>query len=76
MQEQSIREIIEAAGGFSSVASAITAHGKELTPDAVYKWVRNGVPDKHWSVIFGLANVDATTMFAANERARAEQGRS
>lgn len=70
-QPKTVKDIIEAAGGFAAVAAAVVETGDlKLTIDAVYKWQRNGIPDRYWAPIIPLAKTTADEIFAANELAR------
>ena len=66
---RTIREIIEAAGGAPTVASALQ---RKVTPDAVYKWYDIGIPDRHWPTIMPMADATAAEMLAANISARTQ----
>lgn len=66
---RTIREILDAAGGNQAVAEAVSG----LTPDAVYKWRQNGIPDRYWLTIIPMAGSSPEEIFAANEIARAEK---
>jgi hypothetical protein len=63
-----ISKIIEAAGGLGAVA-----HVTGLTVDAIRKWPKIGIPDRHWGVLIGLAGGRLTPaiLHVANEGARA-----
>jgi hypothetical protein len=69
-KSRTIREIIKDAGGASAIAGAV---GGKITPDAVYQWPHNGIPDRYWSAIMPLANASADELFLANEMVRAEK---
>ena len=65
-----ILEIIKAAGGRDVVAKATG-----LTPDAIYKWPKIGIPDRHWGTLINLSgnSLDAARLHKANQRVRADQ---
>jgi hypothetical protein len=65
---KTVKDIIEAAGGPKVVAEAC---GPSVSVDAVYKWPRIGIPDRHWPHILPLAGASAAEMLAANIAARA-----
>ncbi|WP_375142885.1 hypothetical protein [Pelagibacterium sp. 26DY04] len=44
--------------------------GKKFQPDAVYKWPKIGIPDRHWPTIIRLAGCTAQDLFEANLAAR------
>lgn len=67
---RSIAEIIHAAGGFARIAEASNG---AVTIDAVYKWPKIGIPDRHWPVVIPLANSSAEEMLAANVAARSNE---
>lgn len=49
-------EFIEALGGHTAVAEALTAQtGREFDPRAVHKWKRNGVPYRWRPLVERLA---------------------
>ena len=63
-----IGKIIEAAGGESAISEAIDG----LTHYAVRKWLKNGIPEKHWMALRGLApKISIIDLHCANEAARA-----
>jgi hypothetical protein len=66
---RTVREIIEAAGGPIAIAAASEG---SVTAEAVYKWPRIGIPDRHWTFILPLARATADEMLAANVAARAD----
>lgn len=68
---RSITEILKAAGG--PVAIAERSEGA-LTVDAVYKWQRNGIPDRHWPLVMPHAGATPEEMFSANELLRDQAG--
>jgi hypothetical protein len=70
---QTVRQLIEAAGGSAAVTAAAFLAGHELTTGAIYKWRQNGIPDRYWSILMPLANATPADLFYANELARAEK---
>lgn len=64
---RSISDIIKDAGGASAIADA--SDGK-VSVDAIYKWPKIGIPDRHWPIILPLASATADEMLAANLAAR------
>lgn len=68
---RSIPDIIKAAGGPAAISAA--ANG-EITTDAVYKWPKIGIPDRHWPIVMPLANATAAEMLAANVAVRESVG--
>lgn len=44
--------------------------GRSLTRDAVYKWRKIGIPEKHWDLITRLSGVAIGDIFKANKLAR------
>jgi hypothetical protein len=67
VKRRTIEQIIKAAGGASLVSRA---SGPSLTYDAVYKWSKNGIPDRHWPLLISLADASAEELFHANISAR------
>ncbi len=57
-----INEIIEQCGGAANLAKKCDL---ELT--SVYKWKTNGIRDFHWDTIIKLADIDAETIYKANQ---------
>lgn len=70
--DRSIPKIIKDAGGPSKVASASCG---AVTVDAVYKWSKIGIPDRHWPLVMPLARASAAEMLAANLAARTQTER-
>lgn len=68
-KRRSIPEIIKAAGGAPRIAEA---SGGGIKVDAVYKWPKIGIPDRHWPTIMPLAAATAEEMHAANLVARTQ----
>lgn len=66
---KTVADIVTEAGGPAKVAEAL--EGK-ITPDAVRKWTRNGVPDRYWETLTSLTSADIPALFAANELLRSE----
>ncbi|WP_426229456.1 carph-isopro domain-containing protein [Pararhizobium sp. DWP3-4] len=66
MSEISIRKIIKDAGGPDAIARASVTAGAEISRDAVYKWTRTGIPDRHWPTIIALTAYGPTELYLAN----------
>ena len=66
-----VKEILDAAGGPTKIAEASEASDGAVSVEAVYKWPKIGIPDRHWPVIMGLCDVTAAELLAANIAARA-----
>lgn len=64
---RTITEIIKDAGGAAVIAES---SNDSITPDAVYKWQKIGIPDRHWPVVMPLAKATPEEMFKANIAAR------
>lgn len=64
---RTISDIIKAAGGPAKVADASSG---VVSVDAVYKWPKIGIPDRHWPLVMPLAGASAEEMLAANVAAR------
>jgi DNA-binding phage protein len=67
----SIKEIIEAAGGITSVARRV---GKSR--NSVWAWQNNGVPDWHWPTLMSMAKVTPQQLFDANQKCPNRAGKS
>ena len=65
-----ISQIIQDAGGPRKIEEA--SAGK-LTADAVRKWRRFGIPDRHWPILIELAGATPDELFAANVNVRAPE---
>lgn len=62
-----VAEIIERCGGAPRISAAISATGDgEITTDAVYKWRRVGIQDRHWPVLMRLTPLTADELLNAN----------
>lgn len=62
-----VKEILDAAGGPGKIAEASAG---AVSVEAVYKWPKIGIPDRHWSILMGLCDVTADELYAANVAAR------
>ena len=61
-------EIIKLAGGPAKIADESAG---AIKADAVYKWPKIGIPDRHWPIIVKLApDVTPQMLFEANLAAR------
>ena len=67
--QRTIPELIHAAGGATEIAKA--SQGK-ISPGAIYKWPKIGIPDRHWFVVMPMAGATADEMHAANLAARSD----
>lgn len=65
---RTVSDIIKDAGGAAAISDA--SSGK-VTVEAIYKWPKIGIPDRHWPIVLPLANATADEMLAANVAARA-----
>jgi hypothetical protein len=74
---RTIEEIITAAGGARAISEASGpadgAGKRPLTYDAVYKWSKIGVPDRHWPLLISMAQSNPDELYAANIKARGVQ---
>ncbi|MBZ7923130.1 hypothetical protein LAC81_15165 [Ensifer adhaerens] len=70
MSTISIRQIIKDAGGAEVIASTIVRLGGDISKDAVYKWTKTGIPDRHWPVIIALTEHGPAELYEANCAAR------
>ncbi|OMQ44974.1 hypothetical protein [Ensifer sp. 1H6] len=70
MSTISIRQIIKDAGGAEAISKAATEAGGDLSKDAVYKWAKTGIPDRHWPIIIALTDHGPVALYAANCAAR------
>lgn len=69
---RTIPDIIAAAGGPSAIAAA---SGGTIKSDAVRKWSKIGIPDRHWRLLIDRAGSNPSELFAANEHVRCEASR-
>lgn len=70
---KSIPDIIQQAGG----PDRIIQRAEKLSRWALYKWVDNGIPERHWPLIIELSGLSADELLAANVAVRArEQARA
>lgn len=65
-----IAEIIGRAGGPKAIADASRLTGDPFSKDAVYKWGKGGIPDRHWPIIIALTNLEVAAIYSANLVAR------
>lgn len=75
---RNISDIIKAAGGARKIHEASgpidEATGKRpLTYDAVYKWEKNGIPDRHWPLVMSLTETSPAELYEANCAVRAPE---
>lgn len=70
MSTTTIKQIIKDAGGPDAIAQASSKAGGDISKDAVYKWSKTGIPDRHWPVIIALTNYCPGELYAANCAAR------
>ena len=68
-----IPTIIETAGGRDAIANATG-----VTADAIYKWPKIGIPDRHWGDLIRLSGNKLTPaiLHAANQKARGHNDQS
>ena len=65
----SISDVIENCGG----TRAISTHIPSVTQDAVRKWKKSGIPEKHWRALMDLHELlTLEVLHFANEDKRAE----
>ena len=62
----SIKELIAQAGGAELVSDATGQ-----TVSAVHKWAKNGIPERHWSVLRALGGMTVEELHSANQALRA-----
>ncbi|MEY9196615.1 hypothetical protein ABIA16_001731 [Sinorhizobium fredii] len=70
MSAITIKQIIKDAGGPDAIAQASSKVGGDISKDAVYKWGKTGIPDRHWPVIIALTSCRPEDLYAANCAAR------
>ncbi|MDX0511445.1 carph-isopro domain-containing protein [Sinorhizobium medicae] len=70
MSTTTIKQIIKDAGGPDAIAQASSRAGGDISKDAVYKWSKTGIPDRHWPVIIALTKYRPGELYAANCAAR------
>lgn len=64
--------IIVIAGGPAAIARASKASGCPVTVEAVAKWRRRGLPERHWNLLTTLSHgrVTIADLHEANEELR------
>jgi hypothetical protein len=71
---RNIETIIKDAGGARKISEASgpadEAGKRPLTYDAVYKWSKIGIPDRHWPLVMSLIETSAEELHGANCAAR------
>lgn len=67
---KNIEQIIKDAGGARAISQASENDSHQITFDAVYKWKKLGIPDRHWPLIMSLTKTTPSELFTANQRAR------
>jgi hypothetical protein len=68
---RTIPQIIKAAGGARKIAVASKG---TVTAEAVYKWSKNGIPDRHWPIVMPLSGATANELLRANVAVRRQLG--
>ena len=68
-----IPTIIETAGGRDTIANATG-----VTADAIYKWPKIGIPDRHWGDLIRLSGnkLSPAILHKANQKARGQSDQS
>lgn len=67
-----VSQIIDACGGPDELATIIPSISKW----APRKWVKSGIPEKHWDTVIAISGVSAQDLFRANKKARANKEKS
>lgn len=74
-----IKDIIEEAGGVKTIASHFPKKINKTTGEpvgraaAVYKWEKLGIPERHWPLLMKLSDrITLDRLFMANRIARGE----
>lgn len=62
-----ITDIIRRCGG----AKVVAREAERVSVDAVYKWTKIGIPDRHWPLVIRLSGVTADELVQANTIVRA-----
>lgn len=65
-----VSEIIGRAGGPRAISDASQRSKEPFSKDAVYKWVKGGIPDRHWPIIISLTGLKVSQIYEANVAAR------
>ena len=69
-----VEEIIKAAGNGTSMSSGAQAICEtsdiDISPAAIYKWPKIGIPDRYWPVIIKLTGATPDDLYQANVEAR------
>jgi len=71
--EISVRELITRVG-VDEISAASQKTLKPVSPHAVHKWRKNGIPDDHWAIFVEKAGVTVEDIYRANERLRDSGG--
>jgi len=61
-----VADIIGLAGGPKVIADASKRSSETFSKDAVYKWVKGGIPDRHWPIIILLTGLEVSAIYEAN----------
>ncbi|NSX92676.1 carph-isopro domain-containing protein [Agrobacterium tumefaciens] len=69
-----VSEIISKAGGPRAIADASLSTHEPFSKDAVYKWVKGGIPDRHWPIIISLTGLNVSEIYEANLAVRHRSG--
>ncbi|NSL23474.1 hypothetical protein G6M40_01885 [Agrobacterium tumefaciens] len=69
-----VAEIISKAGGPRAIADASRLSSESFSKDAVYKWVKGGIPDRHWPIIISLTGLEVSEIYEANIAVRYGSG--
>ena len=68
-----VAQVIEKAGGAKQIADASQRFGEPFSKDAVYKWLKSGIPDRHWAIIISLSGLSVEAIYGANVDARSPE---
>jgi hypothetical protein len=63
---RTVTQLIADAGGARAIALASESTPHTIGFDAVYKWPKIGVPERHWPLLISLAAATVQEIYDAN----------
>jgi hypothetical protein len=68
-RQLTVQNIVARCGGAAFLATQVS-----LSAWAVYKWYRDGIPNRHWPTIIELSGVSAAELYHADRLAKTREG--